>query len=468
MKNILFIILSIFLLIEVNGNFMRKLKTEEIPQGPTSGEDAPEPPSGDNPPGPPPSGDDKNNYDYSNYKATSMNENLESKELTSTTEDQSVVYINDTDITIVNSNLIKKSGDSSNIENSEFYGVNAAVLVQGGQVKIEGGSIMTQAKGANSLCVTNNGKATISGTTIISTAESSARGLHATYGGEITASNVVIASTGGSCANLATDRGEGIVTCSECSLSTSGAGSPLIYSTGQITVSKTIGKSTKAQMVVVEGKNTATVEEDSKLECYGIGNRNNVDNCGIFLYQSMSGDAEDGISTYKCKDSSMTISSESSVYSSAPMFFITNTKANINLENCTLSYGSNIFLNSAGTSEWGNSGSNGGEVTVTLTNQEVKGDITVDGISTLELKLINSKLTGTINKDKTASALAINLDASSSITLTGDSYYTSLTNSDNSGSNIEKNSYKFEQYGNESSNGSWIKMSLLLISFILL
>ena len=145
-----------------------------------------------------------------------------------------------------------------------------------------------------------------------------------------------------------------------------------------------------------------------------------------------------------------------------------NTKANINLENCTLSYGSNIFLNSAGTSEWGNSGSNGGEVTVTLTNQEVKGDITVDGISTLELRLINSKLTGTINKDKTASTLAINLDASSSITLTGDSYYTSLTNSDNSGSNIEKNSYKFEQYGNESSNGSWIKMSLLLISFILL
>ena len=55
---------------------------------------------------------------------------------------------------------------------------------------MEGGTITTAAKGANSLCATNNGKVTISGTTITSTGESSARGLHATYGGEITATNV--------------------------------------------------------------------------------------------------------------------------------------------------------------------------------------------------------------------------------------------------------------------------------------
>ena len=467
MKYNWFIIFSIILAIEVYGNFIRKLKIEENPQELPIGEDPPKPPSGDDdPPGPPPSGDEGNNYDYSNYKATSMNTDLNMKILSSKNIDESVVYINDTGIKIDKSELKKESGDSSNIENSEFYGVNAAVLVQGGEVTISDSTIETNAKGANSVCATNKGKVTISMSTITSNAESSARGLHATYGGEITALKCNILSVGGSCANLATDRGEGIVTCTDCILSTSGAGSPLIYSTGQITVSRTTGTSTGAQMVVVEGKNTATVKDSSILECNGLGNRNNVDDCGVFLYQSMSGDAEDGISTFICQDSSLTILSDSSVYSTAPMFFITNTKANINLENCTLSYGSKIFLNSSGTSEWGGE-NNGGNVTVTLNNQDIEGDIVVDGISTLELKMTNSKFTGKINTEKKASKLSINLDASSSITLTGDSYYTSLTNGDKSGSNIKKGSYKFEEYGSNSSGGSWIKISMLLISFIL-
>ena len=170
-----------------------------------------------------------NNYDYDNYSATSTNENLSKAELTSETQDASVVYITNSGITIEESTLTKESGDSSNTENSEFYGVNAAVLVQGGGVTITGGTISTKAKGANALCATNKGTVQITGTTITSTGESSARGLHATYGGSITASGVKVSSEGGSCATLATDRGEGTVTCSGCTLSTKGAGSPLIY-----------------------------------------------------------------------------------------------------------------------------------------------------------------------------------------------------------------------------------------------
>ena len=69
-------------------------------------------------------------------------------------------------------------------------------------------------------------------------------------------------------------------------------------------------------MVVVEGKNKATVQENSSLKCTGIGNRNNVDKCGIMLYQSMSGDAASGTSEFNCKSSTMEILSSSSVYSS--------------------------------------------------------------------------------------------------------------------------------------------------------
>ena len=175
-------------------------------------------------------------YDYTNYNAISTNTELSEQTLSSTTADQSVVYITQSGISIVNSKINKESGDSSNIENSEFYGVNAAVLVNGGELTMTGGTVTTAAQGANSLCATNGGKVSITDTEIISTAQSSARGLHATYGGEITANNVKISSTGGSCANLATDRGEGTVTCTGCTLSTAGAGSPLMKSPNDKTI----------------------------------------------------------------------------------------------------------------------------------------------------------------------------------------------------------------------------------------
>ena len=390
-----------------------------------------------------------NSYDYSKYTAASVNEDLTSATKTSSTADQSVVYITESGKKISGSTLTKESGDSSNTENSEFYGVNAAVLVNGGGLTMTGGTITTKAKGANALCATNGGTVSISGTKIESTAESSGRGLHATYGGKIEASGVKISSTGGSCATLATDRGEGTVTCSGCTLSTGGAGSPLIYSTGDITASKTIGTSTGAQAVVVEGKNTASVLEGSNLNCYGIGNRGSgdkVDKCGVMLYQSMSGDADSGTSTFNCKISTITIDSKSSVYSSAPMFFITNTDAVINLEECTFTYGSNIFLDTKGTTEWGTTGTNGGVVTLNLKNQNVAGNFVIDSSSGLTINLESSTITGTINTAKSGAKVAISMDANSKITLTGNSYYTSLTNADTANNNIIKGSYTFEQY----------------------
>ncbi|MBP3801625.1 MAG: hypothetical protein J6I85_06370 [Clostridia bacterium] len=427
MRNVLFIILSFLLLAHINSKFLRFLQSQSL----------------------------QNSYDYSNYNSKSTNENLSSKTLESTTKDESVVYITKSGISITNSNLKKTSGESSNTENSEFYGVNAAVLVQGGEVTITGGTIQTSAKGANAICATNKGNVIISETKITSTASGSARGLHSTFGGSITASNVEITTTGGSCATLATDKGEGKVTCTECNLSTGGAGSPLIYSTGEISVSKTKGTATGAQMVVVEGKNTASVLDNSELKCNGNGNRNNIDVSGVMLYQSFSGDAATGTSTFNCKNSQMEILSSSSVYSSAPMFFITNTDSIINIENCSFSYGSNIFLSAKGTSAWGNSGSNGGVVTLNLKNQKIEGNFYVDEYSGVTINLVNSQIKGTFNSDNNAAKLAIILDKDSSITLTGNSYYTSITNEDSTGNNINYgNNYNFTKSDGKEINRS--------------
>ena len=126
-----------------------------------------------------------------------------------------------------------------------------------------------------------------------------------------------------------------------------------------------------------------------------------------------------------------------------PFFFITNTKAVINLENNKLKYASGLLLKVEGTSEWGKSGSNGGEVTLNANNQELSGNIELDNLSSITINLNeNSTLESTINANNNAKDVTLKIDKSSKLTLTGDTYVTSLEDEDISYSNINFNGYK--------------------------
>lgn len=394
-------------------------------------------------------GSSNNDNDSASSKATATQVISNSKKTlsgnyTSTKSDQSVALVKNSGIlTLNNAVLNKTSGDSSNTENSEFYGINAGLLVTTkSTANITNTKISTSAKGSNAVFATGtNTKINISDSTITTSGSSSARGLDATYGGTINADNVTVSTSGNSCASLATDRGEGTVTTKNSTLSTKGTGSPVIYSTGKISISNTTGTATGSQMVVIEGKNSATVT-NSKLTANGQGNRNNVDNSGIMIYQSMSGDASTGTGTFTAKNSTLAIDKTSSYYKKAPMFFITNTDAVINLTNTKLSYGSNSLLSVKGTSEWGKSGANGGTVKLNASKQTLSGNISLDKLSTLTMKLSDSSTyTGTINAKNSAKKISLILDASSKIKLTGDSYITSLTDADASYSNIDFNGH---------------------------
>lgn len=77
-------------------------------------------------------------------------------------------------------------------------------------------------------------------------------------------------------------------------------------------------------------------------------------------------------------------------------------------------------------------------------------NIVVDNISTLTMNLTNkSYYVGTINGDNSAKSITLKLDKSSKIKLTGDSYITSLDNSDSTNSNIDFNEYKLYVNGQE-------------------
>lgn len=256
-------------------------------------------------------------------------------------------------------------------------------------------------------------------------------------GGNLTLQNATVSKESGDSSNTENSK-----------LQTNGTGSPVIYSTGDITLSNSEGTANGSQTVVIEGKNSATVE-NSTITASGKGNRNDVDNCGVMIYQSMSGDASVGTGNFTAKNSTLQIQSSSNYYKTAPMFFITNTDAIINLENTKLVYGSNILISAKGTSEWGTSGSNGGNVTINATKQVLEGNIELDNISTLTMNLQEtSEYTGTINADNSAKSVSLELDTTSKITLTGDSYVTSLEDTDTSYSNINFNGYKLYVNGN--------------------
>lgn len=377
-------------------------------------------------------------------KTVNSNETLNDS-YTSTDSDENAILVSDGGNATIENATIEKSGDSANTESADFYGTNAGILTTANATStIKNTTITTNGKGANAVFATGeNAKVYISDSTIKTTGESSSRGLDATYGGYIEGTKLKITTQGASSATLATDRGEGTIKVSDSTLETNGAGSPIIYSTGDISISDTKGTANSAQMVVVEGKNSATVT-DSTLYASAKGNRNqDVDQAGVMIYQSMSGDAAQGKGTFTAKNSSLNILSSSSYYKTAPMFFITNTTAEINLEKTTLNYGSNILLSVKGTSEWGNSGSNGGTVTLNAKNQTLNGNIEIDNISTLTLNLNSkSKYEGTINADNTAKSIVVNLSSDSKWKLTGDTYITELNDDDSDYSNIDLNGYK--------------------------
>ena len=393
----------------------------------------------------------------------SDSQELSNKTLSTTSSDESAIVVNDGGSLNATGLTISKSGDSSNTGNSEFYGLNAAVLVQkGSEATIKDTTIETNATGANAIFSTVENAIINISNTKITTTEDSSRGLDATYGGTINANIVTITTSGQHCAAVATDRGEGTVTVKNSTLNTNGKGSPCVYSTGTISVSDSKGTATDSSCAVIEGKNSITLN-NTKLTSYGVGRVDDgIDNCGVMIYQSMSGDASEGTGTFSATDSTLTISKKSKVYETSPMFFITNSDAVINLENTKLNYGSNQLVTVSGNDgEWGSQGSNGGNLTFNATNQILNGNISVDNISTASFILKSSTLTSTINSENNAKEVNLSLDSSSKWVVTGDSYVTTLTLENNDLSLIEDNGYTI--YYDASAN-SWLNGQTITLS----
>lgn len=367
---------------------------------------------------------------FTGTSVISESKTFEHQRFDNTTSDQnSFIGKNKASITI-DSSVFDKTGNTTNDDNSNFRGQNAVVLgIEGSQTSIKDSNITSNSIGSNAVFATGEGSVINVENTNIHTKGDSSRGLDATYKGTVNGKNLTITTEGAHSATLATDRGEGTITAEAAKLTTSGTGSPVIYSTGNITANNVNGVANKSEIGVVEGKNSITLT-NSNVTGYH-------DN-GFMLYQSFSGDAESGIARLKAENNTLT------THGTGAFIYVNNTTAEADLTgNTILMPNTTTLVKAAADSRWGKDGENGGHLTLRTSNQELSGNIVADSISTIALDMANgSSLVGAINTDNTAKKITLKLSKDSSWTLTGDSYVESLTNEDTTGKNIHLNGYK--------------------------
>ena len=378
--------------------------------------------------------------DYSGAVEITSAESQDSLTYETSTVDQSALLIRTAeDVSITNPTVVK-SGSSDGGDSCNFYGLNAAVLVKDGSTTtITGGTITSEADGANGVFsyggnggrngAEGDGTTVVIRDTVITTTGNGSGGIMTTGGGKTYAYDLTVTTSGGSSAPIRTDRGGGTVHVDGGSYTSNGLGSPAIYSTADITVENAVLTSNLSEGVCIEGKNSITLLNcdlsASNTKCNG--NATFLDT--IMIYQSMSGDADSGTSSFTMTGGSLTSKS-------GHVFHVTNTNAVINLSDVEIRNedASGVLL-SVCDDGWNGAGN---VAALNADGQELSGTILVGSNSSLTLNLTNGstftgKVSGEIVNAKgdavstEVGTVDVNLDSSSTWSLTADTYVSSFS-----------------------------------------
>ncbi|MBQ6133359.1 MAG: hypothetical protein IJI65_04345 [Lachnospiraceae bacterium] len=414
-------------------------------------ETPPEPPSGEmgNPPGEPPEGGmgggpgGPSQSDVSWSGATTITSGTQDSGKTYISEnaDENALLVETSDAVELSDITVSKTGGTSSSDAYSFYGINSAVMAKDGTcLTINGGTVTTDAAGANGVFSygANNGttNATGDGTTVnisdvtITTTGNGSGGIMTTYGGTTNAKDLTITTSGGSSAPIRTDRGGGWVTVDGGTYTSNGLGSPAIYSTADVDVSNATLVSNKSEGVCIEGTGSIELTDCDLTADNNALNGNATFYDTIMIYQSQSGDASDGTSSFTMTGGSLTSKN-------GDTFHVTNTNAIITLEAVDITNSANGALISVCDDGWSGASN---VATLIANDQTLEGSMLVGDDSTLNVNLGNgSVFTGNISgeitngKGETVSTsigtVNMALESGSIWVLTGDSEVSSLTGS---------------------------------------
>ena len=358
--------------------------------------------------------------------------------LTSSGTDENAVLVSGGNTVLDGVTLDRTSSDSTGGDNSSFYGVGAAVLAKGGNTYVTKSTITTDAAGGAGVFAYSDGIAYVADT-IIETKQDTSGGIHAAGGGTLYAWNVTATTAGESSAAIRSDRGGGTMVVDGGTYTTNGTGSPAVYCTADISVNDATLVANQSEGICIEGLNTLRLY-DCDLTCASPDDSRNDCTWAVIVYQSMSGDSEEGCGTYQMTGGSLTAKN-------GGIFYTTNTESEFYISGVEINAEDpDFFLKCTGNDNergWGSAGSNGADCSFTADQQVMNGDILWDSVSTLDLYLTNSStLTGAVLDDESNAGSGGNgyanlyISANSSWVVTGDS---TLTNLYNEGKIVDEN-----------------------------
>lgn len=326
---------------------------------------------------------------------------------------------------------ITKSGDSTQAESSELYGLNAALLAtHGGRASLTDADISSTGIGASGAY--GYAKSTYINLTDskVRTTENHAAGVSISMKAMMKTVNTEVSTSGEFSPAIAVRDGGGIFIAENGTFSTTGLHSHGIYSKGDVTVTNAIVKADKTKAAVLKGNNTITLI-NATLE----GNEiSDMIPHNIVLFSKEDDIGTMGTQYIEAKRSTL-------IARKGDMFHVTATHGKIMLSDTDLikhdeSAPLITVTGNDGADGWGTPGSNGGHLELICDNQTLSGDIIVDSISNINLNLRNnSTYTGAIKivpNAENGTPYKTNADvfiaAGSTWNLTGDTELTSLYN----------------------------------------
>ena len=353
--------------------------------------------------------------------------------------DESALLISTKEAVNIFHPTISKTGSSDGGDNCSFYGVNAALLVKDGSTStIKGGMITSDGTGANGVFSyggngghnggQGDGTTVIIEDTKITTTGDGSGGIMTTGGGVMKAKNLTVNTSGRSSAPIRTDRGGGIVTVEGGSYTSNGLGSPVIYSTADVTVTDAVLTSNKSEGVCIEGKNSITLNNCQMTVSNTQRNGHAQFLDAIMIYQSFSGDADSGNSHFTMNGGSLT-------NRQGHLFHVTNTNAIISLNGVKLVNDDPAKVLLSVCADGWQGATN--KATLNVSRQQLEGTILVGSDSELTLTLADgSTFNGCIGGNITNAAgdsvstetgtVHVTLGDDCTWTLTADTYITSL------------------------------------------
>lgn len=405
----------------------------EKPSGDSSSQGDGTPPDGTGGGGQAPGGGQSSSVDsYTAVKEYTEDGTYTDETINSTGTDENAVLVSDGTQVFSGANITRTSDDSSGGDNSSFYGVGAAVLGKGGTTYITKSNITTDSAGGAGVFAYSDGKVYVADTTINTTQDTSG-GLHVAGGGTLYAWNVTATTQGNSSAAIRSDRGGGTMVVDGGTYTSNGTGSPAVYVTADVAIHDATLVANNSEGICLEGLNSLHLY-NSDLTSNMPENEQNDCTWSVIVYQSMSGDSEEGEGTFQMDGGSITSKN-------GGIFYTTNTESDFVIRNVKITAADDceFFLKCTGNSNqrgWGSSGSNGANCKFTAIQQEMNGDIIWDSISTLDLFMTDgSKLTGAILDDESNAGNGgdgyanVAIDQNSIWVVTGNSTVTNLYNS---------------------------------------